>query len=120
MKNQNGIEELSPKDELPQLPNGLKNHTYDQLYSPYGYKIVEVNGSAMWQCGTREEYVRAEALRLGIPESQVEEQRDCVQTGPQSCSGGCLGPGGTNDRRFCLLYYDPQQHYYYCSCPGGG
>jgi hypothetical protein len=111
-ENQNGV--LVFKKLLPPYPKGLK--TNFKVVSPFGFKIIELEGEEVWAAGTEEDYRKAEAKRLKIKPEEVKIPKEkatfrgCIQTGPTSCSGSCAYPG------FCRRIYNPAGKYYYCGC----
>jgi hypothetical protein len=110
MINENGIIRfekddvvLTPKHEL------AKGAPKTSLY---GYKLVAIDGTLLWDTATEEDFRKSEAIRRGIKVEDVESkqlEQICVNTGPTTCSGTCY-------MGFCNLIYNPQQHYYYCQC----
>jgi hypothetical protein len=110
MKTQNGVQIYEKGEEIKDLPGDLKAETYANFYAPYGLKIVEIRGKHYWTPGTKEEVIRSEAKRLGVPESKVKLFEGCHIAGPNRCSGGC--PIG--ERGICSLIYNPPNSY--CMC----
>jgi len=92
--------------DVPPPPEALQGLKYPHLYSPFGFRIVEIDGQAMWTLATEQEYKEANARRLGIPPADFKVKRICRLSGPTTCHpDGC-----------CAIFYDPQNKYYYCSC----
>jgi hypothetical protein len=105
MQVQNGIE-VYDDNERPPIPKGLSVGI--QVYSPYGFKTIEVDGVTMWALATEEDYRNLEAKRLGISPGEVAAKssdpnsKDCAMSGP---NGPCIGYCGVGCQ--CRFVFNP-------------
>ncbi len=115
MEVQNGITIFQDGDQLPPLPEGLTDLHFSSLLSPYGFRIVEVNGKPYWVPGTEQDYRESEAKRLNIPPDAVIAKTlsglYCGSDGTRNCLGAC----GIRNHR-CTLTHNIEKDYYYCMC----
>lgn len=73
---------------------------------------MQVAGTIKWSVATKEDFVRSEAKRLGVPENQVTAaDGGCANTGPTTCNQYYCGPA-----LVCGKVYDPGSRHFYCSC----
>ena len=112
----NGIH-VYENGETPDLPKGLSSDF--NVISPFGFKIIEIDGEKVWAAGTEAEYRESVGKRMGIAPEDVDlggrgkddPKTYCHNTGPYSCSGSCNEAGN-----FCKLNYNPSNGLNYCEC----
>ena len=86
---------------------------FGNVYSPYGFKVVEFNGKKTWGIATLNDYRSAEARRLGIAEAEVAEPHyNCGLTNG-GCIGNCGGVAGVSCKEGIDIFNG--QVYCYCS-----
>lgn len=111
MKVQNGIH-VYDQYEKPPIPEGLR--TDFEVYSPYDFKIIEIDGRKMWVVATKEEYRDNMAQLHGISPDDVDLDRSCGGLNPQTCyytsCGSDINPGT------CQFTLNPAGNYYSCNC----
>lgn len=110
MKLQNGFEVYEP-DEQPQLEDELSTIEFSLSPSPYGFKVIEVNGKKSWAAATKEDMREAESRRLGKTESLISLEPGCFSVSPFQCGGVC------GDGHPCRWICDRKRQYCYCLCP---
>ncbi|MFY2307198.1 hypothetical protein ACOSZE_07025 [Lysinibacillus fusiformis] len=88
------------KQNMPRIP--------EFMYSPYGWKIKEINGKKYWSAMNKKEYQIEAASVLSIHPSDVIVS--CGSIGDSGCNGSC--PAG----RFCARMGGPDSHF--CGCIG--
>jgi hypothetical protein len=113
MREQNGVRIYSKGEKITGVPENLASVDFTHIHSPYGLKLVNVQGELKWLVASEVDYRRSEAQRLGIKPSEVKERSGgCRQTTPVSCSGTCI------DKSECKLLVCHGEHgdSYYCSC----
>jgi hypothetical protein len=113
MREQNGIQIFDKDDQLPEPPAGLKLGDTAVGESSYGFKVVQEGLTAKWVIATKDDFIRAEAKRNAVKESEVKLFEGCRATEPGKCAiAHCYG------KVWCARAYDPVEKYYYCCCCG--
>jgi hypothetical protein len=113
MREINGIRILdNDEDHRAYLPEGLTLPIFEGLHAPYGFRTTEYKGRLMWTPASEDDFLRAEAQKLGIDVSEVPRNGGCSS---YPCGGRC----GIYDAQFCSahLQFTPNGAYWYCSCP---
>jgi len=113
MKEINGIRILEEGDDhASYLPEGLGLPIFEGLHAPYGFKTEVHNGKVTWVPATKEDYLKAEAQKLGVDITSVSRDGGCSS---YPCGGRC----GIYDAQFCSAHLQttPQGAYWYFSCP---
>ncbi len=113
MKEINGIRILEEGDDhTAYLPEGLILPIFKGLHAPYGFKTMTHEGKLTWTPATEEDYLQAEAQKLGVDVSSVPRNGGCSS---YPCGGRC----GVYDAQFCSphLQFTPTGSHWYCSCP---
>ena len=111
MREQNGVRIFEAGEKAP-APKGLR--TDFEVSSPFGFKIIEIDGRLMWAAASEGDYRKTIAQLHGISPDQVtvETRADpCRNASPTTCTGICWAQGV-----FCTLIYQPFTQHYVCVC----
>ena len=84
MREHNGVQIFEPGESVP-LPKGL--NVDFEVYSPFGFKIVEINGRPTWAVASEEDYRKVVAQLQGIkPDDVKTELPNCHNVSPTMCN----------------------------------
>jgi hypothetical protein len=111
---QNGVEVYEHGEKLRITDEVPANFA---VYSPFGFKIVEINGKRMWGVATEDDAVKTLAQFLGISEEKARLNLDksCYATAPGLCAAGqCLT--GSGAWGYCTPVFNPDAQVAGCFC----
>lgn len=116
MREINGIQFFEADEKPPGIPDHLRNLEMP-IHAPYGFKLVEIDGTTLWQAADESDFRQLISKLLNKPQETLSKEDitavwRCRMRAPDNCDPfSCNSP-----QTSCELSVDQDSRLYVCLC----